>query len=296
MTQVNLKYRRIDGSNLDGTLVTVGAVTITPLARRDTTAGQMTTAELLVPLAPTAPTVVLSEGTYRFRVKGPGLDNTEVRLVPASGGPYDVDDLDEVTPTGDVALEPEWKAYIDAAIAGVAAGNVTPSGITGSTAIGQALIVAASQSSARTTIDAAAATHAHAVGDITATGTPSNTTFLRGDGTWSGTPAAGNPDWADITGKPTFFPTESAEIDDATAVGLALLTAADADAARTAISAMGVGEELTDANQAPASVMFASGASTPRPTSRTDVMVLWLAASAPTNAVAGDVWLNGPDA
>lgn len=35
------------------------------------------------------------------------------------------------------------------------------------------------------------ATHSHAIGDISATGTPSETTYLRGDGTWA-TPPSGN--------------------------------------------------------------------------------------------------------
>lgn len=155
-------------------------------------------------------------------------------------------------------------------------------------------------SAARTTLGAAASTHAHAIGDITATGTPNNTTFLRGDGTWSGTPAAGNPDWADVTGKPsTFTPATHthvvADVTDASAVGVDVLTAADAAAARTAIGAMGSADVIDDSQMVVAGVMFADGASTPRPTSRTDIRVLWTASSAPTNAISGDVWLNGPD-
>ena len=243
MTQVYLKYRRIDGDSLDGSLVTSGAVTITPLARRDTTSGQMTTAELTVSLGLAAPSVVLAAGTYQFRVRAPGLDNTEIRLVPGSGGPFDVDDLDEVAPTGEAALDPEWKAYIDAAIAGVSVGSTTPAGITGSTAIGQALIVAASQSSARSTIAAAASTHTHvATTDLTATGTKSSATFLRGDDTWA-TPAGLASAWADVTGKPsTFTPsahthTVSDITGESTAVGN-LLTAASGSAACDAIDAI----------------------------------------------------------
>lgn len=96
MTVVVLKYRRIDGANLDGALITVGAVTIAPLARRDTDAGQMTTAPLTVGLAATPPSVTLNAGEYRFQVKGPGFDFTEYRLVPSSGT-HDVDDLDETS-------------------------------------------------------------------------------------------------------------------------------------------------------------------------------------------------------
>ncbi|MFV2172336.1 head fiber protein [Actinomadura sp. LOL_016] len=43
--------------------------------------------------------------------------------------------------------------------------------------------------------------------------------------------------WDDITGKPTSFPTSSADISDATSIGVDVLTAANAGAARTAIGA-----------------------------------------------------------
>lgn len=182
MTQVNLKYRRIDGVSLDGALITTGTVTITPIARRDTTAGQMTTADLDVSLAASPPSVQLAGGTYKMRVRGPGVDFSEYRLVPASGGPFDVDDLDEVTPSGDAALAPEWKAYIDAAIAGVSVGSTTPASIVGSTAIGQALITAASQSSARSTIGAiSAADLAAALVNAALSGNPTAPTPTAGD-------------------------------------------------------------------------------------------------------------------
>lgn len=51
--------------------------------------------------------------------------------------------------------------------------------------------------------------HTHAAADITSgvfstarlgTGVANTTVFLRGDGTWAGTPAAGSPAWGDITG------------------------------------------------------------------------------------------------
>ena len=66
--------------------------------------------------------------------------------------------------------------------------------------------------------------HTHGVTDLTATGTKSSTTFLRGDNTWA-TPAGGG---GTVT---------AANITDATTVGRSVLTAADAAAARTAIGA-----------------------------------------------------------
>lgn len=293
MTQVRLKYRRIDGSNLDGSLITVGSVTITPLDRRDTSDGQMTTAALTVQLAATPPTKTLAPGGYRFRVQAPGLDNTEVRMVPASGGPYDVDDLDEFTPTGSPVLAPEWKTYIDTRIAEVVAGTVTPAGIAGSTAVGQALIVAADGAAARGVISAAPSSHTHPVGQIAVTGgAPSSTTFLRGDGTWSPTPAAGNPDWDDVNDRPTVFPTEPDLIAGASAVGKAVLTAADVEAVLAALGALSTTDPVTVENAPPGSVVRVSGASTPRPTSRTDITIVWVADSWPTNSLPDDLFLN----
>jgi hypothetical protein len=228
----------------------------------------------------------------------------EYRIVPSSGSPVKWEDCTQVvgpgsTPSVPTALEARVTA-LEAALGSVSGGASTTGGITDMPAPMKTFNQSASYSAARTTLGVAAATHAHAIGDITATGTPSNTTFLRGDGTWSGTPAAGNPDWADITGKPsTFTPAththDAADIVDATAVGVDVLTAADAAAARTAIGAMGTADVIDDSNMVVAGVMFADGASTPRPTARTDIRVLWTASSAPSNAIAGDVWLNGPD-
>jgi len=66
--------------------------------------------------------------------------------------------------------------------------------------------------------------HTHGVTDLTATGTKSSTTFLRGDNTWA-TPAGGS---GTVT---------AANITDATTVGRSVLTATDAATARTAIGA-----------------------------------------------------------
>lgn len=228
----------------------------------------------------------------------------EYRIVPSSGSPVKWEDLTQVAGPGSVPSVPSALearvAALEASIGSVSGGASNLASITDMSAFMRTVNDDTSASAARTTLGAAATTHAHAIGDITATGTPSSTTFLRGDGTWSGTPAAGNPDWADITGKPsTFTPVThthtAVDVTDSTTIGRTILTAADADAVLTAIGGQAAGDPITAAGMAPASMMYADGASTPRPTARTDVRVLWTAASTPSNAIAGDIWLNGPD-
>lgn len=228
----------------------------------------------------------------------------EYRIVPSSGSPVNWQDCTQVagpgsTPTVPSALEARVTA-LETALGSVSGGASNLASITDMTATARALNALSSVSAMRTYLGVPATSHTHAISDITATGTPSSTTFLRGDSTWSGTPAAGNPDWADITGKPsTFTPAThthtSADLTDSTAIGDALITAADAAAARTALSVYGTADEIAADNLPPATVMFSDGASTPRPTSRGDIRVLWTASSAPSNALDGDPWLDGPD-
>lgn len=52
---------------------------------------------------------------------------------------------------------------------------------------------------ALTNLGAAAASHSHAVTDITATGTPSATTYLRGDGSWQTVSGGGSTSASDLT-------------------------------------------------------------------------------------------------
>jgi hypothetical protein len=98
VTTVNLKYRRIDGVNLDGALLTSGLVEVTPLLRTDTTVGQLTTISQTFSVGAT---IVLAPGTYRFKLRasdgrgGRLVDESINRLVPATGT-FDVDDLTEV--------------------------------------------------------------------------------------------------------------------------------------------------------------------------------------------------------
>jgi hypothetical protein len=229
----------------------------------------------------------------------------EYRIVPASGSPVQWADLTQVagpgsTPSVPSALEARVTA-LEAAIGSVTGGASNLAAITDMSAVARALNVLTSVSAMRTYLGVPATSHTHAIADITATGTPSNTTFLRGDSTWSGTPTAGNPAWADITGKPSVFAPDThthdaADIDDASAVGLDVLTAADAEAARTALEVFGTADEIGEANLPPGSVLKTDGAATPRPSARADLTVLWTASSAPSNAVDDvDLWLDGPD-
>jgi hypothetical protein len=144
-------------------------------------------------------------------------DEGVYRLVPNSGT-FDVDDLTEVAPSASGMSISDVQALINAALAGVVAGAPTGTGTGGefwiqdvkdSTAIGRAVVKAVDTAAGRTAISAAAATHTHvATTDLTATGTKSSATFLRGDNTWA-TPSgvvAGSVDWTNITSKPTTFP------------------------------------------------------------------------------------------
>lgn len=198
MTTVNLLYRRPDGLTTAGVPITKGSVRISAIRRYDTTQGEMTTAAIKVAIGTS---VVLNPGTWLFELvqvsdgRGgflKGRDAVTYRAVPASvpagvvkpDGSVDVDDLDEVDPTGaDADLDPEWKAYIDAAIAGVSVGTPTGSGPGGSLApldiygvndVGSALMTptgantAARQASARGTIGAAPAASPSFTGNPTA--------------------------------------------------------------------------------------------------------------------------------
>lgn len=228
----------------------------------------------------------------------------EYRIVPSSGTPVNWEDCTQTpgpgsTPDVPSALEARVTA-LEAALGSVSGGASTTGGITDMPAPMKTFNQSASYSAARTTLGVAAASHTHGVNDLTATGTKDGTKFLRDDNTWVVPSTGGAPAWADVTGKPSTFPPDAhsqaaSTISDSTSVGRAVLTAADAAAARLAISAFGGSDTLTEANMVVAGVMFANGASTPRPTARTDILVLWMASSAPTNSLSGDVWLNGPD-
>lgn len=227
----------------------------------------------------------------------------EYRIVPASG-PVNWEACTQVpgpgsTPVIPSALEARVTA-LESALGSVSGGASNLGSITDMSPFMRTVNDDTSASAARATLGAAASSHTHGVTDLTATGTKNGTKFLRDDNTWVVPSTGGAPDWADVTGKPSVFTPDAhtqaaSTISDSTTVGRAVLTATDATAARAAISALGGSDVITDANMVVAGVMKASGASTPRPTTRTDICVLWTAESAPSNATIGDVWLNGPD-
>jgi hypothetical protein len=161
-----LKYRRIDGVNPEGTLVTSGLVEVTPAYRTDTTQGQLTTVAQTFPVGQS---ITLAGGTYLFKLRasdghgGRLKDEGVYRLVPASGT-FDVDDLAEVTPTVTGTTQSDVAAMIAAAISGVVGGTPTGSGpggafviqdVTDSTVVGKAVVKAVDAAAGRTAIGAA---------------------------------------------------------------------------------------------------------------------------------------------
>jgi hypothetical protein len=225
VTLINLVYRRPDGVHAEGTLLTAadGSVAVSSVRRYDTSDGEMTRAAFTVPLGTQG--VFLDPGTWNFELIGvsdgkggylSGDDAISTRTVPNSGT-FDVDDLTEVSGSSGQGLAPEWKAYIDAAIAAVtvgAGGAPTGSGaggafiavdVTDTTATGRSVMTAANAAAARTAIGA---------------GTSSLVV-----GTASTDAKAGN------------YQPAAANVSDSTTVGRSVLTAVDAAAARTAIGA-----------------------------------------------------------
>lgn len=84
------------------------------------------------------------------------------------------------------------KGTLEADLLGDVTGNVTGTagGLSATLPLGQGGTGATSAAAARTALGVPAVAHSHPVGEITATGTASATTYLRGDGTWA-IPAGG---------------------------------------------------------------------------------------------------------
>lgn len=249
MTTVALKYRRIDGVNPEGTLVTSGLVEVTPAYRSDTTQGQLTT---ITQTFPVGSSITLAGGTYLFRLRasdghgGRLKDEGVNRLVPASGT-FDVDDLTEVTPGVTGVTQSDVAAMIAAAVAGLVVGpGGTPTGtgpggafyiqdVQDSTAVGRAVVKAVDAAAGRTAISAAAAasptiTGTATLANVVVTGT---TSFV--DGSIAQVEVAGLPALAtSIAGKASLNP--STGLVNASDIDTAIARQTDVAAAFAAVT------------------------------------------------------------
>lgn len=176
MTQVKLFYKRPDGVTPGGVPITEGSVAYWLVRAQNTTGGLLTKVADQVPIGST---VNLDPETYFFQLidvsdgRGgvlSGEDAVTCRIVPASGGPFEIDDLAEANPSSlNTAEVNELKAYIDLKTAGIVGGAPVGTGPGGAfysidvkdtTATGRAVMkaaganLAAEQLAARTAIGA----------------------------------------------------------------------------------------------------------------------------------------------
>jgi hypothetical protein len=298
---------RADGIAVGGVLLTESTIIAEPDKRSDLPAGELMPVGLVIAVSGVAVTQTLPPNdlpywVWKFTERYPDGQGGTVELisyrdVPATGTVLDFEDLTIVDPqTLSPLAEPEaawWAALNNAVIGGGGGGSITASQITDSTTVGRAVVTAGTATAARTAINAANLTHQHVVADITATGAPSASTYLRGDGSWQIPEGSGGvSSYDDLTDVPLAFPTLAAQILDGSTVGRAVLVAPDAGTARSAIDALGTDDAVGYANLPPALLSVAYG-----DTSRPDTLgpVGWVSDTAPINAIDGDMWLNGPD-
>lgn len=248
MTSVQLLYTRIDGVTLTGTPVTNGLVDVTPAYRSDTGVGQMTT---IASSFPVGSTIILAPGTYLFKLRasdghgGRLKDEGVYRLVPASGT-FQVDDLDEVTPTIGGLTQSDVAAMITAALTAGPTGTGAPAGtgtggrykvsdLTDVTTVGVGVGTAASQAAGRTALGAGtsnlvvgttAGTAADAAALATSLALKADlaSPALTGNPT-APTPTAGDNDTSIAT---TAFVTNAVTVAGGLALGTTAGTAADA--------------------------------------------------------------------
>src|SRR5690349_12551882 len=150
--------------------MTDGQVKVNSVRRYDTAGGEMTPVAFTAELGAT---VTIDPGTWRFELwKVPngrggylsGSDAVQIKTVPASGGPYQVDDLEETTVTGEaVTATPDWQIAIAAIQAQLDALVITGGGIpaavdsvfTDATTFGKARLKDVDASAARTALNVA---------------------------------------------------------------------------------------------------------------------------------------------
>jgi hypothetical protein len=148
--------------------------------------------------------------------------------------------------------------------------------------------------------------------DVSDTAPNDNQIYVYDSGTGLWTPEDGpvvtSIDWADITNKPD-IPSTAADVgaiasaDEGVANGVATLDSAakvpfvqlPTGTGATQVATGNHAHSFPSSALPAGSVMFADGTNTARPTSRTDIMVIWTAPAQPVNALNNvDIWLNLP--
>jgi len=186
--------------NIDGAAVTVDI----PVTPGDFSWAWKVTGHLRGQKADTVEYVRVPTGTYATVLDFEDLVRVDgSTLGPVSSAPSALElriQALESTPPGSAAGVSSFNGRTGAVVPLVA----DPSNIT---ATGIALGTAANAAAGRTALDAAQTAHTHAVpAGLVATGTPSSTTFLRGDGAWA-TPSG--LDASALANTPMYWPTVS---------------------------------------------------------------------------------------
>lgn len=300
MIGVQLLYRRPDGTTSGGVLITEGLVRVFSVRRYDSAGGEMLPVAFTVAIGAT---VSVDPGTWGFElIKVPdgrggyltGSNALTYRTVPNSGGPYQIDDLDEVTPAGNgLPASPEWQAQIDALQAQlnglVVSGGGIPAPVdtvfTDATTFGRARLKDVDAAAARAALGAG--TSSLVIG--TTTGTAGDGAVLAAKLNSASPTATGTASFVNVTASGTVSIPDAA-LAQAKVSGLATSFAAKADLS---------GGFITHAQgevAVPLDAWCTSDTMITRPTTRTDRRVIWHKATAPAgggypNAEPRDSWV-----